>query len=83
VTFSWFYFFNFSNDARSHEHKTCRKDGDIPFAYVKAHMANRENVAVFAILEKYTDMKHVLGMTRNNGMAVTKLQAALFVGFRL
>jgi hypothetical protein len=28
-------------------------------------------------------MKHVLGMTRNNGMAVTKLQAALFVGFRL
>jgi hypothetical protein len=32
------------------------KAGDIPFAYVKAHMTNRENVAVFAILEKYTDM---------------------------
>jgi len=46
-------------------------------------MANREYVAVLAILEKYTDMKHILGMTRNNGMAVTKLQAALFVGFRL
>jgi len=29
----------------------------MPFAYAKAHMANRENVAVFAILDKYTDMK--------------------------
>jgi hypothetical protein len=46
-------------------------------------MANRGNVAVLAILEKYTDMKHILGMTRGNGMAVSKLLAALFVGFCL
>jgi len=48
-------------------------------------MANREYVAVFAILEKekYTDLKHILGMTRSNGMPVSKLLAALFVGFCL
>jgi hypothetical protein len=46
-------------------------------------MANRENVAVFAILEKYIDFKHMLGMTRSNGAAVSKLLAALFVGFCL
>jgi hypothetical protein len=59
------------------------KDRDFPFAYVKAHIANRDYVAVFAILGKYTDMKHILGMTRSNGTAVSKLLAALFVGFCL
>jgi len=66
-----------------HHIAKCKKDDDIPSAYVKAHMANRENVAVFAILEKCTDMKHILGMTRSNGMAFSKLMAALFVGFWL
>jgi len=55
----------------------------MPFAYVKAHMANRENVAVFGILEKCTDTTHILGMAGSNGMALSKLLAALFVGFCL
>jgi hypothetical protein len=55
----------------------------MPFAYVKAHMANRENVAVFGILEKYADKTHILGMAGSNGMAVSKLPAVLFVGFCL
>ena len=33
-----------------------QKRRDMPFAYAKAHMANSETVAVFAILDKYTDM---------------------------
>jgi hypothetical protein len=66
-----------------HHIAKCKKDGVIPSAYVKAHMANRENVAVFAILEKCTDMKHILGMTRSNGLAFSKLLATQFVGFWL